>query len=315
MDQLQIILLNLFLALSLGLAAWSVLALNEEARSGAFKADEDFAKNPLFRALRPYIQTLGRRLEGMGALAKLRADLKDKLVSAGKAEALSAGEFLAIQLFSLFGGTLIGIYFALMLEETREVTRLVDGVRQVSAESVYFLEMIPVCAIVGFVLPLINLKDQIARRQRAIRRVLPYALDLLTLAVEAGLDFTAALQRIAQKLGGNPLHDEVQRLVRDLQMGKTRREGLKDLGERVALDDLKLVLGALIQADELGSSLGPTLRIQAAEMRRKRFDRAEKAAMEAPVKLLFPLVVFIFPLVFLVVFSPLAIKLYLDSPF
>jgi tight adherence protein C len=163
-------------------------------------------------------------------------------------------------------------------------------------------------------LPILGLNDMIKKRHHKIRRALPYTLDLLTLSVEAGLDFTAALTRIAEKLKGNPFQEEVRKLTRDLAMGKTRIEALKDMSERIRMEDLQSVVSALVQADELGSSLGPTLRIQAGELRRRRFQLAEKKAMQAPVKMLFPLVAFIFPQVWMVVFGPLVIKFIQDRP-
>jgi tight adherence protein C len=126
--------------------------------------------------------------------------------------------------------------------------------------------------------------------------------------VEAGLDFTAALNRIGENLKQNPFREELRLLSRDLSMGKTRPEALRDLERRVGIEELTSVISALVQADELGASLGPTLRIQSEELQRKRFQRAEKKAMQAPVLMLIPLVVFIFPLVFMIIFTPIAIR-------
>lgn len=124
------------------------------------------------------------------------------------------------------------------------------------------------------------------------------------------LDFAAALNRIGEKLGKHPFRDELRLLNRDLAMGKTRAEALRDLEKRIGLEDLTTVVSALVQADELGASLGPTLRIQSAELQRRRFQRAEKKAMQAPVLMLIPLVIFIFPLVFLVIFGPMALRIF-----
>ena len=157
-------------------------------------------------------------------------------------------------------------------------------------------------------LPYLNLSDRAARRQKAIRMILPYTLDLLCLAVEAGLDFTAALNRIGENLKTNPLREELRLLTRDLTMGKTRSEALRDLERRVEIEELTSVVSALVQADELGASLGPTLRIQSEGLQQKRFQRAEKKAMQAPVLMLIPMVLFIFPLVFLIIFTPIILQ-------
>jgi tight adherence protein C len=122
------------------------------------------------------------------------------------------------------------------------------------------------------------------------------------------LDFTAALGRIGENLKKNPFREELRMLGRDLSMGKTRPEALRDMERRVGLEELTGVVSALVQADELGASLGPTLRIQSEDLQRKRFQRAEKKAMQAPVLMLIPLVLFIFPLVFMIIFTPIALR-------
>jgi hypothetical protein len=165
--------------------------------------------------------------------------------------------------------------------------------------------------LIGFLEPWIWLRDRERARKRAIRRDLPYALDLLTLSVEAGLDFTAALARIVRRRPGRALSDELAETLRQIQMGVPRAEALRDLHDRVRMDELFSVTSALIQADELGASLGPILRIQAETFRIRRAQAAEKQAMEAPVKLLFPLICFFFPATFIVLFGPIIIGLFL----
>jgi tight adherence protein C len=138
--------------------------------------------------------------------------------------------------------------------------------------------------------------------------MLPYALDLLTLSVEAGLDFTAALARLVPKLRGTALAAEFGAMLRDIQLGKPRTEALRDMADRISMNEVNSFAAALIQADELGASIGVVLRVQADQMRNDRSNRAEKKAMEAPVKILFPLIACIFPTVFLIIFAPILIK-------
>ncbi|MHC5038426.1 MAG: type II secretion system F family protein [Planctomycetota bacterium] len=168
--------------------------------------------------------------------------------------------------------------------------------------------LIPALPILGFFLPLIWLRDTIRTRHTAMRKKLPYALDLLTLGVEAGLDFTAALRRIVDKLGHNPLSEEFARMLQEILMGKNRAEALRDLGQRNNLIDLTSVVSALVQADELGAPLGPILRIQSEQIRVKRAQYAEEAAMKAPVKVIFPLAFCIFPATLLIIIGPMAIR-------
>lgn len=162
--------------------------------------------------------------------------------------------------------------------------------------------------ILGLFWPFFWLRDRLVKRQNLIRRGLPLCADMLTLSVEAGLDFTAALARMVGRLPPGPLTDEISQTLREIRMGKTRKESFRDLSERVQMDEITNLTSALIQADEIGASMGHILRIQSEELRSRRFRRAEKAAMEAPIKMLFPLVAFIFPTVFVVIFGPLLIR-------
>ncbi|MHC4777764.1 MAG: type II secretion system F family protein [Planctomycetota bacterium] len=168
--------------------------------------------------------------------------------------------------------------------------------------------LIPAFPLLGFLLPLLWLRDTIRGRHGKMRKKLPYALDLLTLGVEAGLDFTAALRRIVDKLGRNPLSEEFARMLQEILMGKNRAEALRDLGQRNNLIDLTSVVSALVQADELGAPLGPILRIQSDQIRVKRAQYAEEAAMKAPVKIIFPLAFCIFPATILIIVGPMAIR-------
>jgi tight adherence protein C len=164
----------------------------------------------------------------------------------------------------------------------------------------------PICfAALGSGYPLLWLNDKVRARQHALVRALPYNLDLLTLSVEAGLDFAAAIGKVVEKGRKGPLADEFAILLRELKLGKTREEGLKNLAERIDLQTVSTFVAALVQADKMGTPLGKTLRVLSTQMRVDRTQRAEKLANEAPVKLLFPLVVFIFPTMFLMLFAPI----------
>lgn len=156
-----------------------------------------------------------------------------------------------------------------------------------------------------FLYPGLWLQHAMQFRHRSIRRALPFVLDLLTLSVEAGMDFMSALQRLVERGSVDALGEELIRVVREIQLGKTRRQALRDMGNRVQLGDLRSVVSALVQADELGVSIGSILRIQSDQIRQRRFARAEQLAHEAPVKMLAPLLIFIFPAVFLILLGPI----------
>ena len=162
--------------------------------------------------------------------------------------------------------------------------------------------------ICGYMLLHIFLKVNISNRQAAIERELPDVLDLLVISIEAGLGFDAALQRVVQKSKG-PLAQEFNQCLQEMRMGKTRKESLRDLALRNEAGDLSTFVGAIIQADQLGVSIGNVLRTQSDQMRVKRKQRVEEKAMKAPVKMLIPMVLFIFPTIFLILLGPSVLQM------
>lgn len=164
-------------------------------------------------------------------------------------------------------------------------------------------------AAFGAAYPLLWLRDKVRVRRHSIVRALPFDLDLLTLSVEAGMDFVAALAKVVEKGRKGPLADELATVLKELKLGKTREEALRNLAARVGVPTLTSFVQALIQADRMGTPLGKVLRILSSQMRAERTQRAEKLANEAPVKLLFPLICFIFPTLFLMLFGPIAYQM------
>ena len=156
--------------------------------------------------------------------------------------------------------------------------------------------------------PVFWLRGALRRRHLEIVRALPFTLDLLTLSVEAGMDFMSALQRSCERRRLDALNEELIRMTREIQVGTPRRTALRNMAERVRQPDLKGVVHALVQADELGVSIGSILRIQSEQLRGRRFDRAEKLANEAPVKMLGPLLLCIFPAVFIILLAPILLQ-------
>jgi tight adherence protein C len=160
-----------------------------------------------------------------------------------------------------------------------------------------------VLGVVGFLVPDVLIKNSGDKRQTAIRRDLADALDLLTISVEAGLSFDAGLAQVARNTEG-PLAGEFHRVLQEMQIGKSRTESFRALGERTSVPELKSFVSALVQADKLGISIGRVLREQTKEMRLKRRQRAEEQAMKVPVKMLMPMAVFILPVLFVIALAP-----------
>jgi tight adherence protein C len=160
----------------------------------------------------------------------------------------------------------------------------------------------------GWIAPDQWLKQQANRRRRQIDDAIPDTIDLLTICLDAGLTFDAAMQRIADKVEG-PLRDEMAVMLTEVRYGRPRDEALQAMAERVASSDLTAFVNAVSQSQKLGTSIGDTVRIQAAELRRRRRQAAEEKAGQASLKMLFPMIGCIFPTLFIVLMGPVALIL------
>jgi tight adherence protein C len=167
----------------------------------------------------------------------------------------------------------------------------------------------PVAGFVGYYLPEWLLRSSSGKRQYAIQRALPDALDLMAITVQAGLGFDAALERVSREMGG-PLGEELYRVVQEMRLGKGRGEALRDLGDRTTVDELKSFVMAMVQAEIFGISISQVLNVQAEELRLKRRMRAEEQAQKLPVKIVFPLILCIFPAMMVVLAGPAVISIY-----
>ena len=169
--------------------------------------------------------------------------------------------------------------------------------------------MMAVSGFIGYAMPSGWVKAKGDARRAAITRSMPDALDLLTISVEAGLGFDAALQKVTEKLRG-PLPAELSKALYEMRLGKPRRDALKDMAERTQNPDLMQFISSLVQADKLGVSIGNVLRVQSDQMRLKRRQRAEQQAQKAPLKMSFVLVFFVLPALLTVLLGPAGIAVY-----
>lgn len=176
-----------------------------------------------------------------------------------------------------------------------------------------YLQVAAVGALFGYAYPAIWLRDLLARRRSELLKTLPFYLDIITLCVEAGLNMQGAMVQAVSKGPKGVLRDEVQRVLRDIRAGKNRADSMRAMSDRLNEPNVTSFTTAVIQAELMGMNLGPVLRAQADQRRTERFLRAEKLAMEAPVKMLFPLIAFIFPCTFIVLFFPIAMKFMHDG--
>lgn len=167
-------------------------------------------------------------------------------------------------------------------------------------------------AVLGFYLPSMKLQDRKKTREKAIVKALPVYLDYLTMAVQAGMNLSGAIQQAVNKGPEGPLKVEFNKVIRDIRAGMSRTDSIRTMAARLDIREINAFSTTIIQAERTGASIGSTLKIQADQRRVERFQRAEKLAMEAPVKLIFPLVAFIFPITFLILGFPIAMKFLYD---
>ncbi len=221
------------------------------------------------------------------APSEIHATVEKKILLAGKQGQWSASRIITCWLLcqAVFLG--IAIYF-------------------VSNRSFSYLAGIVfmwICLIVGAVLPFAYLNSIIRERQKKIERQLPEVLDLLSISVQAGLSFDGAVRKLTDRMKG-PLIEEFHRMQQDVRMGSPRARAMQAVATRCDLEDVYLFITAVVQAERLGTSMGHTLVNQADNMRERRRQRAKAAALKAPIKMLFPLVFFIFPALFVVILVP-----------
>lgn len=254
------------------------LSLEEEELKGTFYE----------RVLKPVIDKTAKRFEKKG-----EDPLAEKLLMAGNPGNLTPAQFKAIQLLAGLVSVSAVIFLTLIGAFPTTMGLIFAGV----------------AGGMSFVFPNFYIGKLITARQAHIKKVLPDCLDLLVVSVEAGLGFDQAIAKIVEKTKG-ALSDELGRYLQEMKLGKTRRDALKSLSKRTKVDDLDGLVSAIIQADQLGVSIGNILRIQSEQMRTRRRQWVEEQAQKLPIKMLFPMVGFIFPTIFIVILGPIGLKVW-----
>ncbi len=250
--------------------------------------DQSFEQRVLEPA-RARLLRLGKRLTPQGQLEKMAR----RLESAGSPVGWDVNRVLSVKVLAGAVGTLLGFTLPLIA----------------GARPTLVLGITIALGALGFFGPDLAIYQVAYNRRDQIRKDLPDALDLLTITVEAGLAFDAAVTQVARNTTG-PLADEFYRVLQEIQLGRSRAQALEQMAERVDVDELRTFVSAIVQADSLGIPIAQVLRIQAKEMRIKRSQRAEEAAQKVPVKILFPLIFCILPALFVVVIGPAAVSIY-----
>ncbi|GIN05659.1 type II secretion system protein [Planomonospora venezuelensis] len=272
---------------AVGRSVAAIQALNSAPKELAIEIDVPFTD----RVIAPFSE----RLVGIGR-TMVRADTADKirhrLDVAGNPPAWDVNRVIGTKVLGL---AVIGAMgFIVLLSRDSSPVQLLVGT------AVF-------CAI-GFMVPNVLLKNAGDKREELMRNALPDAIDLLTISVEAGLGFDAAVSRVSKNTDG-PLSQEFARLLQEMQLGMGRAEAMRAMGERTTLAELRSFCLAMVQADSLGIPIARVLRIQSSELRVKRRQRAEEKAQKVPVKILFPLIFFILPCLFIVIMGPVVMQL------
>jgi len=246
---------------------------------------------PFFeRAIRPALDTVGtfmtKRMRA-GSMEQLQEDLN----LAGRPWGITASGFFLVRLLSLMLFCALGFAVSLLLnfDMPMWLAGPVGG------------------GVLGYLVPQMMLKSRIKKRKKAILLSMPSALDLLTISVEAGLSFDAALARVAEKYQ-NPLTQEVTQVLNEVRLGRPRVDALEDMARRCRVEELTNFVQAVVQSEQLGVGIANVLRIQSEEIRRRRRQRAEEQGQKAPLKMLFPMVGCIFPTLFIVLLGPAVVQ-------
>ncbi len=261
----------------------------EEVNLEKIEMSQPFSERVLF----PIARSLGKLATRFTPQNYLNS-IERKLELAGTSSRLDPTVFLALQFVGVlaFGGIVL-LFFTLLKVNTS------SGIKVL---------LVIVASVLGFVYPQLYLSQRIKKRQKNVRRAMPDALDLLTICVEAGLGFDAAIQKVAEKWISD-LSLAFGRVIQEIQLGKIRRDALRDMASRIGLAEMTSFVAAVIQSELLGVSLSKVLHIQADQMRVKRRQRAEEEARKAPIKMLIPMALLIFPALIIVLITPAALKL------
>jgi len=301
--ELLVLLFLAFLVIVVLVVAVGSLILNRrgqvnERLTGIRKMSADADPVELLRL--PFMQrVVSPALYGLGhffgklAPWEIRSRVEKRIMYAGTPYNLNFFSLLAVQIL-LGGGLLLFSFYVL------RIFRIYGG---------SMVLIVGLFTLVGFFLPYGIVSSKADSRQHKIRRSLPDVLDLLLVSVEAGLGFDMALKKVTQQMPG-PLSAEIKRALDEIRMGSDRISALRGVSRRSGVSELSSFISSVIQAEELGSNIANTLRVQADFMRQKRRQLAQEKAMKAPVKLVFPLILFIFPALFVVIIGPAVIRVF-----
>lgn len=284
-----------FAYIALGCAVYFLVRTvfsDEEKRSagkalGNYRDNAPDAGNAILKYSRPFFSRYLVPIVEELKIDDQRKVLKRKLASAGLTEALTPDELYSFKLFLIIG-------FPFML-----------GFMRVAWEMEIPIYAFPISMVLGYYYPdKMWLSSVIKNRQNEVRRAMPFVVDLLALSTEAGLDFMGAIAKVVEKAKPSPLIQELETMLKEIKVGSSRAEGMRNLAWRIDMMEINSFVAVLVSADEMGASIGKILRQQSEQVRLDRFIRAEKAGAGATQAILLPMILFIIPAVFIIIFGP-----------
>jgi tight adherence protein C len=293
-----------FAYIALGLAIYFLVRTvfsDEERRSagkqlGNYRDSGNDAGNAILKYSRPFFSRYLVPIVEEMKIDDTRKLLKRKLASAGLTEVLTPDELYSFKLFLIVGFPALLAFMKLAWEME------VPGYA------------FPVSMIIGYYYPdKMWLSSVIKRRQEDIKRAMPFMVDLLALSTEAGLDFMGAIAKVTEKAKPSPLVQELEMLLKEIKVGSSRAEAMRNMAWRIDLMEVNSFVAVLISADEMGASIGKILRQQSEQIRHERFIRAEKAGAKATQMVLLPMMLFIMPAIFIIIFGPFILGMRGDS--
>jgi len=249
------------------------------------------SKSLILRLCRPIIRAYLLPSVAHFKIDNFRKEKKQKIASAGLADELTPDELFSLKLFLAVLLPMMALIYNFALHVANPIVLII------------------IFGFAGFYFPELWLANVIKDRQQRIRLALPFVMDLLSLCTEAGLDFMGAIQRVVIKAKKSPLIDELDVVLNEIKLGTTRADALRNMASRINMTEISSLVAVLVTAEQMGSSISVALKSQADQIRGDRFIRAEKAGAAASQKILFPLIFFIVPAVFIVVLGPLIAKL------
>mgnify|MGYP000860842377 FL=1 len=243
------------------------------------------------RVIKPFLESVGKSLIRL-APEEMISNLENKIIMAGRPRDWDVNNWLVMEAALVLGLPVLILLTYIQLRIDIRSIILVAGA----------------AALIGILFPNMSLNNKIRKRQSEVMKTLPDIMDLLTVSVEAGLSFDSALSRVAEKMPGT-LAREFEVVLQEMKVGKSKKDALYQMSDRIGVQDFRSFVSAVVQAEQLGVSLGKVLRIQSEQIRNNRKQIIQQKAMKAPVKMLIPMVVFIFPTIFIVILGPVVINL------